>query len=619
MRIQYQPLLLLLTALLSSCGAGIGTSHGSSRVSQGQVLGRMQANAITGMRISHHSKRVLASLNLTKQHKEDPEATPALLDTADNLLPVWQHALAAAEISHLLGKKNSRYYKSKARSYYLDASISAFHGMFDAEIQELSAFDPQHQLLAQLYNSSLSRFYDLQNRMAGHPNQWTAVQSRFGKVVFQIAAASDQCWDSSKVQHFSTASTVELRGVEFQHRRYGFGASMTASQRTSIQGDVSVQPATLVMEPIKHPSGADPAYSAQLFFYKPQVTQRIDLAGRSLPLAGNFSVPQAEQLAKSRRPAAKPSPGNGVEPGQIANRHGLSLVDPYDPEKIPLLMVHGPWPAKSSWSELTKAVQADPIGRRHFQVWHFTYSSQSPLLINAHNLRKALRKVRLELDPAGQHWAMRNMVLVGHSTGGLLCKLMVQNSGQRVAETLYSQPIAQLVPGEAERQELSQILNFQAQPFVRRIIFMATPHQGSSISDSALTGELSALANADQAGQSDTSTLPADQDVGPSSMLDALPPGNGMVQTLSGLPMLTGLPLHSILGDPQQSEERGRNADPSGTDGAVPYWSSRLHGADSELIVPANHMLFAHPLTIQEVRRILHKHWKTVERIRRSL
>jgi hypothetical protein len=69
-------------------------------------------------------------------------------------------------------------------------------------------------------------------------------------------------------------------------------------------------------------------------------------------------------------------------------------------------------------------------------------------------------------------------------------------------------------------------------------------------------------------------------------------------------------PYHSIIGD------RGKGDSPNSTDGPVPYWSSHLAGAQSELIVPGPHGSFELPQTIAELKRILLLHMKASDALR---
>jgi hypothetical protein len=89
--------------------------------------------------------------------------------------------------------------------------------------------------------------------------------------------------------------------------------------------------------------------------------------------------------------------------------------------------------------------------------------------------------------------------------------------------------------------------------------------------------------------------------------LDVLKPGNRFVTTIDKIPTTKGVPFNSIIGDRGKGGNHDRTP-PVSTDGIVPYWSSHLDGAESELIVPSGHWSNQNPAAIAEVRRILLKH-----------
>ena len=79
-----------------------------------------------------------------------------------------------------------------------------------------------------------------------------------------------------------------------------------------------------------------------------------------------------------------------------------------------------------------------------------------------------------------------------------------------------------------------------------------------------------------------------------------LQPNNPTFKALNSAPIT--VPYHSIIGD------RGKGDSPKSTDGVVPYWSSHLDKAQSELIVPGPHGSTGLPQTIAELDRILRLH-----------
>ena len=87
--------------------------------------------------------------------------------------------------------------------------------------------------------------------------------------------------------------------------------------------------------------------------------------------------------------------------------------------------------------------------------------------------------------------------------------------------------------------------------------------------------------------------------------IDTLSPNNRFVVEIEKFPTVPGIPFHTIEGD------RGRGDAPNSSDGVVPYWSSHMAGARSDLIVPSNHSAPRNPQAIAEVKRILRLHLKS--------
>ena len=81
--------------------------------------------------------------------------------------------------------------------------------------------------------------------------------------------------------------------------------------------------------------------------------------------------------------------------------------------------------------------------------------------------------------------------------------------------------------------------------------------------------------------------------------VDTLEPNDRFAEAVNKLPITPGIPYHSIMGD------RGRGDTPNSSDGVVPYWSSHLAGARSELVVNSDHGAQYNPQAVREVERIL--------------
>jgi pimeloyl-ACP methyl ester carboxylesterase len=290
---------------------------------------------------------------------------------------------------------------------------------------------------------------------------------------------------------------------------------------------------------------------------------------------------------------------------------GLSLCRPYVRGKIPVVLIHGLGATPASWARMIEGLEADPIIRRHYQFWTFGYATGEPILYSASLLRRSLSEARERYDPAKTDAAFDRMVLIGHSMGGILAKLMAEDSRSVLWERISSQPVEKLRGPADAREVLRQSFFFKPVPEVRRIVYIATPHRGSDVDHgplhwlaSRLNQPLVGLRNSHElllAGNDPEFFHKSFRDGLPSSV-DQLAWESPLLMSLFDLNFYAGVRSHSIIADVNDPPGAG------GTDGVVPYASSHLESALSELIVPGGHLCQANPPVIRECARILKQH-----------
>jgi hypothetical protein len=266
-----------------------------------------------------------------------------------------------------------------------------------------------------------------------------------------------------------------------------------------------------------------------------------------------------------------------------------------------------------TWINLQNDLMDDPVVRQHYQIWHFFYPAGLPILVSAQLFREKLEDLYTFFDPHGQFPALQNAVIVAHSMGGLLTRTVVSDSGDQLWERTFQKPPADLELSVALRDQLNRLLRFRRAPFITRVVFIAVPHRGSLLAES-FTGRIGRMLIAvpatvltpvrlviEQAGADLAPEVREALQEDPTS-IKGLSPQNPMIQALAGVAIDRGIPFHSIIGD------RGLGDGEQGSDGVVPYKSSHLEGAESELTVPSDHAATAHPFTVLEVKRILRRH-----------
>ena len=285
------------------------------------------------------------------------------------------------------------------------------------------------------------------------------------------------------------------------------------------------------------------------------------------------------------------------------------MLEPYDPNKIPVLMVHGMLSSPLAWREVTNDIRGNARLRDAFQVWYHVYPTGSPILHSAAELRGSLLDLRRKLDPRGDDPAMQDMVVVGHSLGGILAKTLVQDSGNAVWDALLDKPIGEVEVAAEDREKVRRMLFFERLPFVKRLVFISVPHRGSEFADSII-GKFGAnliavprgmVALDDRLRAALGGALRDEAGTG-ASAVEALSPRNPVRRALCGLPIPASVPFHSIMGD-----VTGKMG-PGGTDGFVDYDSAHLDAAASELVVNCGHRASVEHATVAEVLRILRCH-----------
>src|SRR5947208_15899225 len=93
---------------------------------------------------------------------------------------------------------------------------------------------------------------------------------------------------------------------------------------------------------------------------------------------------------------------------------GLYFLQPYDPDRIPGVFVHGLISTPFDWGQTINGLLADPELRKRYQFWVFAYPTGNPVLYSPLRLREELAKVDK------RYRAHRDDLLVGQSMGGLV-------------------------------------------------------------------------------------------------------------------------------------------------------------------------------------------------------
>jgi len=506
--------------------------------------------------------------------------------------------LQRAEQQIAAGQQLKASHPERATGFYLAGAESA-----TSELRK----NPKDRIALRDYNFALSRIFSVIRDTPFEP--WThpfnVPAPGGGEYLLTDRAIANRLWRPQDYE-LIPADELDVRGKFVSPRvtREGAGAPLVAVRREQapeIRQRFLPPRIYLGVTAAAHFSGR----KCEIEFLDPLSVERVSVAGRGLPSAADFTAPMAVGLCRER-PEKVGVPAL-LDPDKFANNVRLIQVQPYNSQKIPVLLVHGLQSTPVSWAPMLNALWADPIVRRNYQVWVFNYPSGYPIPYSALLLRRQVDA----LDKAFPDH--RPIVLVGHSMGGILSRLMITDSrGDKIWRYFFGTSPAQTGVSPEAKALLKGALIFNPQHDVARVIFISTPHRGSMIAQGPIGRIASSLVHKPlefvRLGPEimHTSVVKNDQGVTqlkrmPNS-IDTLSPNDAFVKVMNTLPLAKGVRYHSIIGD------RGRGDTPNSSDGVVPYWSSHLDGAKSEKIVPSDHGANQNPEAIAEVIRILKEH-----------
>jgi pimeloyl-ACP methyl ester carboxylesterase len=339
-------------------------------------------------------------------------------------------------------------------------------------------------------------------------------------------------------------------------------------------------------------------------FEDPLAAETTTLDGHTFPLAADFTVPLAVLLAETDYHQLELA--RTLDPQKYAGTARIARLQPYDPNKTVVLVIHGLQDSGATWAQMINDLRGDEVIRRHYQFWFYSYPTGYPFPYSASILRQ-------QLDAIERKFPLRKpMVVIGHSMGGCISRLLITDTGNKVWISIFGKPPEQ-VPLSPETKKLyTEALIFKHRRDVGRVIFISAPLRGSELGSNWIGRIGSSLVKApetllkagDEAKQYETAQ-PGELKLKriPNSV-DTLAPNDAFVLAINEVPITPGIPYHVISGD----RGKGGNKDhtkPVMSDGVVPYWSSHLDGAKSELVVPSTHGAHRNPQAIAEVRRIL--------------
>jgi len=599
--------LLVLAGLASACASPVGVTTARPQ----EVHRYLTRSALSAGEPSAFSEIELRRYDLLDAFDQDPDAALARLHglalaqglPADALFALAELSFLRADESHDPGRFGA-------------AAIYAYAFLFPEEEREpLDPLDPRGRVAADVYNRALASAFQ-RDRGGAVAMRAGGLDLPFGHFTAELGAPPETGGHAIRSLH--PVSELSVSGFRNRYRRPGIGAPLGAklvptpeSQRQPVPIAPGFEMPLTVVARVDAPLAQIRAgrVTGRIELFPTLEVDTVEIAGRAVELEAEPTAAIAAGLSESRFWQQELAAFLGDLVGS-AGRSGISALRPYRLGRIPVVFVHGTASSPARWADMANDLIADARIRHRFAFWFFRYDSGNPIPYSAWQLRDGLAQAVARADPTGSDPCLRDMVVLGHSQGGLLTKLTAIDVGDRFWREISDRPLEQTRLPDHTKEMVRNLLFVEPLPFVTRVIFLATPHRGSYLAGPQLVRRLAqrlvrfpsdvVRAGAELATLGPTGMLAGGR-IGTS--IDNMSPGNRFIRALATTSVVPAVTAHSIIavdGD-GPLEQAG--------DGVVKYASAHVEGVATELVVQSPHSgMQAAPATIEEVRRVLLEH-----------
>jgi len=589
-------------AFISACAAPFAIKRNPIGAQRKAV-----SNVISNGELSRRSQNLLYEHDLVGRYAKDPAGALALLHgefMAGAVRPENVGALAELAFHHARGGGGG--------PYYLAAALYAWEYLFPADDSiRPDRLDPFVLLASEIYNRGVAAGFVVGDRVKLESATYPLP---FGNLEVTLDEES-VLWSGHQLYDFFPLTDIEVTGFPTYYRWAGIGAPLAAKvipnpKDVDLLGPRVRVPVTAVLRPAGSLRAIrDGVVPAVLVAYPGYGDTKIEVNGRQIPLGAEPTATVGLGLAETALWKSELSIFMGSS-GLVSKKTQLVSLRPYRRGLIPVVFVHGTGSSAIRWAELYNEIDNDPRIHQRYQFWFFSYDSGNPILYSSWQLRSALESAVAKLDPEGKDPALRRMVVMGHSQGGLLTRMLVTESGDAFWRNASSRPFDEVKMSQETRDLLRPAVFVHPLPFVERVVFVATPHHGSYVAGNWLAHQFARLISMPLSitkAVTDVATLNADARAiastrGSPTAVDNMTPGNPFIKTLSSLPIAPGVAVNSIIPVDADPPYHGKN------DGVVEYDSAHIEPVESEVVVHSPHSCQSNPATMEEVRRILLHH-----------
>ncbi|TWT76231.1 Alpha/beta hydrolase family protein [Planctomycetes bacterium CA13] len=586
---------------------------------------------VKGPQVSQRTWNTLTRFGLDNQYSSDHHKCFTQIRQTINSNPDPELVYALSELSYVEGKKSERTGDLlNALSHYGVALTNSYDYLFSEDLNMTrNAFDPQFRAASDLYNESLED--TLRILCSEHhiePGRTYTIKTPDRE--FIVRTEMHGKWKPEEFDRYEFVSDYDIETLHNRHTTYGLGVPLIAVRKSALNKDprerfypdgLSYAVSAMMRCAPNHKQGrAGESPTCVLEFFDPLQANQVEIANQWVPLETDLTTPLAFFLDSPEFRKRNQATEGLLDPDESQQRRGIYMLEPYDPDRIPVLMVHGLWSSPLTWMDMFNDLRSFPEIRERYQFWFYLYPSGQPFWISAAQLRSDLLATRNAFDAGHRDRAIDQMVLVGHSMGGLVSRLQTMESGDDFWKIVSDKPAEKLRGADQDRVKLVSTLYFKPNQSIRRVITIGTPHRGSDFANDytrwlarkfiklpqlfVSTGKR--LARENPNFFRDTKLLTT------ANAIDSLAPKSPIFPVMLRAKHSPDIKFHNIVG---VVDKRGIfSASTRRGDGIVEFESAHMDDVESELIVDSEHTtMHMTGKAIFEVRRVLLEHLQQID------
>lgn len=544
---------------------------------------RLQIDGISlASEYSDTSREVIALLGLGKECRHaGPTCAERILNAPGTVRPGTRALAAAEQLYRHVMRTGSR----QPQDGWLDCAQHTDRYLRAADLPgRRGAIEGRSQLALRLHNACIAGLLT----GLGERDPLSPVRLRWD--------VNEDSFPRAAVQRLVAADSVTVSGLRTRQYEDGLGvAAVAVGAAEHAIGSFPAQPFAL---PVNVRFEPEDETHATLVVSDASVSRSVPTAFGPMALARDVTAAYALAAVEFER---EESAWHALRGGAAAgNSVQLRVLMPRDDHKTPVILIHGLASSPMTWVNVANELLGDPDISENYQVWLMRYATGLPLLVNRQLMARRLDEFRGSAD---------RLVLVGHSMGGVLARLLATDSGEALWNAAFATGPEQLQGNQDDIDAARALFVFEAVEGVDELVFVAAPHGGSAKADSVIGKLVRSIIHlppeflqhlVDLARANPEQVRPEVRESylkgGPKS-LDTLSPNQPVIRAARQLPVRPSVEIHSIIGirDPSHPEEG---------DGIVSLESARWP-AGSEVHIPGGHELHGEPATTLELKRIL--------------